>query len=173
MPAVETWIPTAVGLLVAGMVLLVGSGLRRRLDALAESLERLDQLEALSTRLEDVADAVEERQLAGRLQAKFTELGEELARLTSAVAELQQVRQQEAVPAAPVPEDLGTVVRHHLSGQGFERIQILTNVTELAGYSGRVAFEASRRGVTHKGHVSVREGVVVEDKVHASYSAFP
>jgi hypothetical protein len=43
----------------------------------------------------------------------------------------------------------------------------------LSELSGRVLFEARRRGVIHKGHVLLAAGRVQSESVQSAYAAFP
>ena len=79
----------------------------------------------------------------------------------------------EASGPAAEPADIAHRVREHLQEQGFDSVQILSDLTRLEGRDGRVVFEARRHGAMHKGHVGLRDGAVVDEAVRAAYSAFP
>ncbi|GJM20381.1 MAG: hypothetical protein DHS20C15_02960 [Planctomycetota bacterium] len=149
-----------------------------------EGLARLDQLDALTERVQQLAHELDRRQLNAPLQAKLTELAETGERSRVAFMEVQERVAElgrlvdarlEAVTDTPAagPADLAERVREHLRAQGFERVQILSDLTKLDGHDGRVVFEARRNGVMHKGHVGLRDGAVVDESVRAAYSAFP
>ncbi len=165
-------------LAIAALVLLglglLGFVLVRRLDRLEGRLQRLAALDALVLRVEDLAAHVEQRQIGGALAARLTEFGEEHARLTAAVRDLEQrLPAPGGARTRSPPPDLGERVRRQLGERGFETVTLLTDLTTLAERSGRVTFEARRRGVMHKGHVVLRDGEVVDAAHRAAYSAFP
>ena len=173
MHAMETYAIT-VALLALGLLLLGLGLLFRKVEAVRSQLAPLAELAELRRRLELLAAQVEQREFSSALQAKLTEFTEAHSRLAAAVRELEQ-RLPVGAPArgkAP-PADLGELVRRHLVEDGFEGITILTDLRELSGRSGRVAFEARRRGVMHKGHALLQDGEVVDETLHAAYSTFP
>lgn len=178
---------TSLILAIAGLGLLGLFGffqVGRRLGRVEEGLARLDQLDTLTERVQQLAHELDRRQLNAPLQAKLTELAEAEERsrvafldVQARVAELSKVvdARLEAVADTPPagPADLAERVRSHLRDQGFERVQILSDLIKLDGHEGRVVFEARRNGVMHKGHVGLRDGAVVDESVRAAYSAFP
>jgi hypothetical protein len=154
-----------------------GYGLSRRLEHIRVRLELLDRLAVLESRLEQLVSQVERREFSAALSAKLTEFTEAHARLAASVAGLRQEREMR--PAAE-PEPAGErapgpagAVQARLAQLGFEDVHILTDVETLAGGSGRVVFEARRRGVQHKGHIELRAGVVVNESIQSAYSTFP
>jgi len=163
----------AVVLLALGLVVLA-VGLFRRLERVRGALSGLDELAAVRQRLDALQAQVERTEFSAALQAKLTEFSEENSRLTSAVRDLER-RLPQVAPGRgrQPPTDLGELVRRHLVGLGFEGITILTDLRELAGPSGRVSFEARRRGVMHKGHALLKDGEVVDETLHAAYATFP
>jgi len=174
-------------LIAIGVLALLGLAatfrLERRLGRVEDRLGRLDEIEVLAQRVHGLAAELDRKELNAPLQAKLTEVTEGLRRLHAVVAELGQAQSDlraqvegavAARPAeAPRPADLAQRVREHLEREGFERIQILSDVTRMQGASGRVVVEARRGGVAHKGHLSVTDGAVVEEHIRAAYSAFP
>ena len=168
--------PQTILVLALGLVfLLVAWRVLRRLEALGTDLERLDDIEDLYQRLDDLTEQVEQRRLGETLQAKLTEFTEGMARLSSAVSELQQKvgRAPAAAPAEAAAPDLAGIVRRHLEREGFETVRVLSEQGEAGGGQGRVTFEARRRGVTHKGHAVVEDGAVVDQALRSAYSTFP
>jgi len=175
-------------LAIGGLGLLGLSGvllLAKRLSRIDSALRRLDMLEELDRRLGDLSAEFDRKELNTQLQAKMTEMTEANRRLTHALGEMRQDLQalkesnerppEEAEGAAARVEapDAGTVVRNHLRATGYENVQILSDLNSLQGRSGRVVFEARRAGVMHKGHVRLKDGLVVDENVRAAYSAFP
>lgn len=151
---------------------VVGFGLSRRLDRLRAELSRLDKLDALGQRLEALASQVEQSEFSAALQAKLTEFSEANLKLASALAELRQ-----RIPAAKLTKAHGgnpaDTVREHLARLGFEEVHLLTDLESLPELSGRVVFEARRRGVLHKGYVELAAGRVQSESVQSAYAAFP
>jgi hypothetical protein len=175
-------------LAIGGLGLLGLSGvllLAKRLTRIDVALRRLDALEELDRRLRDLSAEFDRKELNTLLQAKMTEMTEANRRLTHAMGEMRQdlLEMKEAKErVASVGEqassqqklpDAGEVVRTHLRGTGYDDVQILSDLNSLQGRSGRVVFEARRTGVMHKGHVRLKDGVVVDENVRAAYSAFP
>jgi chromosome segregation ATPase len=162
---------TVVALLVLGIA-AAGFGIVRRLDQVHEQLKQLDQLGELAQRVDALSARVDRQEYSAALQAKLSEFTEEISRLSAAVAEL---RAAAGDPLAREPEaaDLADRVRRHLTRMGFEQVHLLTDLAELEDDSGRVVFEARRRGVTHKGHLELEDGEVVNETVHSAYSTFP
>jgi hypothetical protein len=150
----------------------IGFGLSRRLDKLRGELSRLDKLDALEQRLEALAAQVEQSEFSAALQAKLTEFSEANLKLASALAELRQ-----RIPAPKLSKAPGgnpvDVVREHLDRLGFEEVHLLTDLESLPELSGRVVFEARRRGVLHKGFVELAAGCVQSESVQSAYAAFP
>ena len=168
---------SALAVLVVGAVWV----LDRRLQKVEAALDRLDELDTLGARIGALAAELDRKEASSQVQAKLTEVAEAERRLVAAlgdvtrqVAELRRTteRQGRLTPAAP-PPDLADVVQAHLAAEGFERVQVLTELSRIEGRSGRVAFEARKGGVMHKGHASVEEGRVVEENLQSAYSAFP
>ena len=171
-----------IGLLVSVLALLVlVIGLLRRVSDMGEDLEALEELEEMRGAVSELATEVQRRDLHEQLRSRLTEVTESHRRLSAGFTRLEEaVREQAAAaaepaaPAAPVEEtDPTALVIRHLTHQGFERVQVLTELSRIEGRSGRVAFEARKGGVMHKGHASVDDGRVVEEKWQSAYSAFP
>ena len=151
---------------------LFGFGLARRLDRMRTELSRLDRLDALDQRLEALAAQVEQTEIGAALQAKLTEFSEANLKLAAAMAELRQ-----RLPAASVVKAHGgnpaDVVGNHLARLGFEDLHVLTDIESLPEHTGRVVFEARRRGVLHKGYVELASGKVLTESIQSAYAAFP
>ena len=162
----------AIGLLVVALAIMA-IVLVRRLDALERDVSTRRQVEGLGERLDRLTDQVEQRKLGDQLQVKLTEFSESMARLSAAIAELQQKRRGDTSAVASWSGDIVAIVRRHLQGGGCGDVQILTDASELTGLSGRVAFEGRRKGVMVKGWVAVEDGVVVDEQIRSAYSAFP
>jgi hypothetical protein len=162
----------AIGLLVVALAIMA-IVLVRRLDALERDVSTRRQVDGLGERLDRLTDQVEQRKLGDQLQVKLTEFSESMARLSAAIAELQQKRRGETGAVASWSDDISAIVRRHLQGGGCGGVQILTDAGELTGLSGRVAFEGRRKGVMVKGWVAVEDGVVVDEQIRSAYSAFP
>jgi len=64
-------------------------------------------------------------------------------------------------------------IREHLARLGFDDVHLLTDLESLPELSGRVVFEARRRGVLHKGYVQLAAGRVQSESVQSAYAAFP
>jgi len=156
-------------LLVAAALLLL-----RRLEALGARLAPLSRLADVDARVAALAGQVERREFSVALQAKLTELAESQARLAAAVAGLQEGLAAAPSARAALPDgDLLGIVREHLVAQGFAGVCLLTDAGQLAGRSGRVAFEARRDGVLHKGHTQLQDGEIVDDTIRAAWATFP
>lgn len=147
--------------------------LHRRLSALERGPAREEPADDLAARLDGLSDQIEERRLGARTEARLTEIGESLDRLSSTVAELQSHRPLPSGDGESPPVDVPGLVRHHLARRGFESVQLVTDTSELQGLSGEVAFEARMRGVMHKGRLTLRDGVVTDEVIRAAYAAFP
>jgi predicted signal transduction protein with EAL and GGDEF domain len=161
------------GVLALGLVVLAVIT-QRRLAKVQSALEMLEQLPVMAERLDVLSERVERREFSAALSAKLTEVNESHARLEASVAALAQyvagdVDEEDEDEA----DDLGTVVHRHLSRQGFDPIRILTDLGKLDDRSGRVVFEARRLGATHKGHLVLQDGEVVDEEMRSAYSAFP
>jgi hypothetical protein len=75
---------------------------------------------------------------------------------------------------ADVREGLTRLVTEHLEAQGFDRVTLLGDLEPRHPEdTQRVRVEASRRDAVWKGHVSVRNGRVVDVSLQPSYSMFP
>jgi hypothetical protein len=120
---------------------------------------------------------VERREFSAALSAKLTEFTEAHARLAASVAGLRQERSEQPAPPPGPAGDRATgaagAVQARLAQLGFEDVHVLTDVATLDAGSGRVVFEARRRGVQHKGHIELRAGVVVNESIQSAYSTFP
>ncbi len=165
--------PTLAAVLVLAVaVVLLTVVLLRRLSALEAGVHREDPAEELGTRFDDLKGQIDQLRPGARVEARLTEIGEALQRLSTAVSELQTRPPVPLTGEAP-PLDLPGLVRHHLSRQGFDSIQLVSDPSEWEGLTGEVAFEARKRGVTHKGRLTVRDGVVTDESIRAAYAAFP
>lgn len=151
---------------------LVGFGFSRRLDRVRGELARLDKLEALEQRVAALSTQLEQSEFSAALQARLAELAEANLKLASGLAELRQRLPVGKAPRAPSthPAD---VVRDHLGRLGFDDVHVLTDVETLPAQSGRVVFEARRRGVLHKGYVELASGRVLNESAQSAYAAFP
>lgn len=176
--------PVLVTLLALALVVVTGVlFLDRRMARLQAELSQLDALAELADRVKALAAELDRKELSARVQSKITEFTESNRRLTAALTELRQdldeVRRSSELHSGGGPEvgggapDLASVVRDHLSSGGYRRVQLLSDLTELQGLTGRIVFEASKDGAVHKGHVDLRDGAVVEESVRSAYSAFP
>lgn len=177
---------TILFLAIAALGLLVLFGFfqaGRRLARVEERLGDLGKLDGFAERIQQISHELDSSQLNAPLQAKLTELAEAEERGRTALLELQQrlveltrvvdSRLEAVGPAAVDAEGVAQRVRTHLIDRGYERVQILSDLTRLDGRDGRVVFEARRHGAMHKGAVDLRDGAVVDEAVRAAYSAFP
>ena len=161
---------------VAGVILL-----DRRLARIGQQLQALDDLADLAERVRGLGAELQRKELNEALQAKLTELGEAQARSAAGLAEvLEQVGElarslERSVHELGPPdgEALSQRVRTHLAEQGYEQVRILSDLGGTQAGTGRVVFEARRDTVMHKGHVSLVDGEVVDEKVRSAYAAFP
>lgn len=170
----------ALGLLgLLGVVLLA-----KRIARVEAGQGHLDRLEEIERRLGDLSAEFDRKELNTQLQSKMTEITEANRRLVHAVGELRKDLQelkdasaasvsQPSSPEGDKPQSMEAVVCGHLTADGYTDIQLLSDLTQLNGRSGRVVFEARRTGVMHKGHVNLKDGRVVDENVRAAYSAFP
>jgi outer membrane murein-binding lipoprotein Lpp len=159
-------------LMTGGVVLLA-----RRLSGLEQRLERLDDLDKLSQRVQRLAGELDRKELNAHLQAKLTEIAESdrrlraaLSELTRKVADLEPQHDAEHDRPAQGPED---IAREHLERMGYRRVRLLSDLGSLNGRSGKVVFEATRDGAAHKGQVVVEDGVARDVNARSAYSAFP
>ncbi len=170
-----------IGLVVSVLVLLVlVIGLLRRMSELGLELESLEELEEIRSSLAELTSEVQRRDLHEQLRARLTEMTESHRRLAAGFTRLEEtVRDQAAASAVPaaaaesVDTQPAALVIRHLTRQGFASVQVLTELSRIEGRSGRVAFEARKGGVMHKGHALVEDGRVVDQKLQSAYSAFP
>jgi hypothetical protein len=150
----------------------VGWGFSRRLDRMRSELARLDKLEALEQRVAALSAQLEQSEFSAALQARLSEFAEANLKLASGLAELRQRlpvgKVSRAHPAQPADS-----VREHLGRLGFEDVHLLTDLETLPQLSGRVVFEARRRGVLHKGYVELSAGRVLAESAQSAYAAFP
>lgn len=70
-------------------------------------------------------------------------------------------------------ERLGDEIRRVLFTEGYDRVEILTDVSELGDAESKVHVEVRREGVRAKGFVVVKDGTVVERKISAPFDMFP
>ena len=159
-------------LLVLGMG-LVGFGFSRRLDRMRGELARLDKLEALEQRVAALATQLEQSELGGALQARVTELAEANLKLAAGLAELRQRLPAAGKPVRAPATTPADAVREHLGRLGYDDVHVLTDLETLPQMSGRVVFEARRRGVLHKGYVELAAGRVQAESAQSAYAAFP
>lgn len=151
---------------------VVGFGFVRRLERLRGELARLDKLDVLEQKLAALTAQVEQGELSVALQAKLAEFTEADRKLTGALAELRQRLPTPRLTKAHGGNPADTV-REHLSRLGFDELHLLTDFETLPELSGRVVFEARRRGVLHKGFVELAAGRVLSESVQSAYAAFP
>ncbi|MHC5211638.1 MAG: hypothetical protein ACYTG2_13040 [Planctomycetota bacterium] len=150
-----------------------GYGLSRRLEQIRQRLETLDKVQVLEQRLDQLISQVERREFSAALSAKLTEFAEAHARLAASVAELRQAHVERPARAEAPATDPAGVVHAHLRRLGFEDVHLLTELETLSDDSGRVVFEARRRGVQHKGHLELQDGKIVHESIQSAYSTFP
>jgi len=168
----------ALAILFVGAVLV----LDRRLGRIQRDLDRFDELAGLPKRVVNLAGQLDRTAISGQLEAKLTEFAEaerrmvsSLAELTHEVSEMRRAAERWSAerPPDPPPTDVGSVVRDHLSGRGFDEVRLVTDLATLQGNSGRIVFEALKQGVMHKGNVQLNDGRVVDESWQANYSTFP
>jgi len=174
-------------LFVGGIVLL-----DKRLGRIQKDLGRLDELSTLAQKVASLAGQLDRKEVSAQLAAKLTEVAESDQRMVAALAELSREvgelrrgadrvaaerraaeQRAEQAPVPPPAPDLAELVADHLAQRGFDEVRIVSDLGTLQGSSGRVVFEAQRRGVLHKGHVRLNDGRVVDESVRAAYSTFP
>ncbi|HVQ25292.1 MAG TPA: hypothetical protein VMV01_08940 [Planctomycetota bacterium] len=161
----------ALALLVLGLG-FIGFGLSRRLDRVRADLARLDKLDALEKRVEALTAQLEQSDFGATLQSRLAEFTEANLRLAAALAELRQ-RLPAGKAFKPPPSTPSDAIREHLARLGFDDVHLLTDLESLPELSGRVVFEARRRGVLHKGYVQLAAGRVQSESVQSAYAAFP
>ncbi|MFT7462528.1 MAG: hypothetical protein ACI9EF_000868 [Pseudohongiellaceae bacterium] len=174
-------------LFVLGVVLL-----DRRLGRIQHDLRQLDELAKLSQKVASLTGLLDRNEVSAQLEAKLTEVAESEQRMVAAVGEVtrevaelrrggerqaaeRRAAEQRAVELPPEPEplDVAGLVADHLATAGFDEVRLVSDLGQLTGHTGRVVFEAQRRGVMHKGHVRLSDGRIVEQSVRAAYSTFP
>lgn len=169
---------TATILLTVGLCLLaiLLFSVYRRLGPVAGLGDVTERLEELRDRVESIASQVEQSGVHEELRGRLTEFTEAHRRMEATVTRLVQevhaVRPLDESSDGP-PENLQGYAVRHLEEAGYQKVQILEDLGEVEGLSGKVAFEAVRKGVMHKGHLMMREGVVTEENIQPVYSAFP
>jgi hypothetical protein len=151
----------------------VGFGLSKRLEHIRERLEELDRLPAMERRLEQLVSQVERPEFSSALAGKLTEFTEAHARLAASVAALRQSRVPLPDAESAEATDPAGLVQAHLRGLGFVEVHLVTDVETLDEGTGRIVFEARRKGVQHKGHVELQDGKIVRESIQAAYSSFP
>lgn len=107
--------------------------------------------------------------------AVLEEVGTAMREGLGALAEpLAQIR--DAVQRSQV-ERLSDEVRRVLFNEGYDRVEITTDLSALEGAAegaeNKVQVEVQREGVKAKGYVVVKDGSVVERKISATYEMFP
>ena len=152
---------------------VVGYGFSRRLDRMRGELVRLDKLEALEQRVAALATQLEQSERGSALQARLSEFAEANLKLASGLAELRQRLPVGGKPARAPATHPADAVREHLARIGFDDVHVLTDLETLPAQTGRVVFEARRRGVVHKGYVELSAGKVLAESAQSAYAAFP
>ncbi len=144
-------------------------------------LERLEDLSALRQQVERLAAQQPELDLR-RLEHVLLDL-RDLTRRTEermlALLESSRARGGDAslpVPAAQGAAELCERVLARLVALGYERVQLVTPLAELApllGGEGSITLEARRDGVACKGRVKIKAGAIQDVEMQSAYSAFP
>lgn len=149
----------------AGAEPAAGSEVSPSAAALAEAVAALTgEVDALKAAVLAARGAAEEaRASADRSSTGSEALKSELERLAKA---------QER--AADARATLTRLVTEHLEAQGFDRVALLGDLEPRHPEdTQRIRVEAARRDAAWKGHVSVRNGRVVDVSLQPSYSMFP
>ena len=150
-------------------------------EALETSAERVD--DALAT-VADRIGGTPESAAAAQAEALRAGLEEALANLSQ-----QQRDQTRAIEAAlsaagapgvaggpESPARLSQRVRAHLTGLGYESVEIVTPRDELESeraFSGAIVVEARRSGSVHKGQVVLEDGAVADVELRPAHRLFP
>lgn len=183
--ALPEWVAISLPWLVAfGALAAAATGagvwmLLRELRGLAKLGERLNVLDDIRATLARVAKEREDLDLR-RLEHVLIELRDGQRRLEDLLLRASQMgAATPASPAAPAGAvGLSERIVQRLLAQGFERVQVVPSLEELAKLSEpggvhEIPIEARRNGVLCKGRVLVRDGVVIDVEVQPAYSMFP
>lgn len=183
--AIPEWVAVSLPWLVALGVLgtaATGAGvwmLLRELRGLALLGERLSVLDDIRATLARVAKEREDLDLR-RIEHVLIELRDGQRRLEDLLLRSSQAGL--GAPQAPTASagaiGLSERIVQRLLAQGFERVQVVPSLEELAklaeaGGVHEVPIEARRNGVLCKGRVLVRDGVLIDVEVQPAYSMFP
>lgn len=152
-----------------------------RLKGAEKHLERLQDLAALRERVEHLAGQQSEFDLR-RLEHVLLDLRDAAKRSEERMLTLIESSrgagggERLPVPAGASAALLAERIVTRLLSLGYERVQLVQGRGELepllAG-EGAVAVEARRDGVSCKGRVTVKAGVIQDVQMQAAYSAFP
>jgi hypothetical protein len=159
-------------LFLVGLAIYYGLQIRhyRRMERLASEVFNLKDLRA---DLATLKEASKEKEIDSIRSA--------LEDIRGAVARMEQ---QMEIQALRIPEErsevpsmgLAELVEVRLRSQGFDKISLVGDLDaaeEDPDGEYRLALEAYREGVAHKGHVLVSGGRIIEEMVKPAYEAFP
>jgi hypothetical protein len=151
-----------------------------RVKELGRLADRLAVLDEIKTTLARVAREREDLDLR-RIEHVLIELRDGQKRLEDTLLRASQFGAKPSelsTPRATEAAGLSERIVQRLLAHGFERVQVVPTLAELeqlfdAEGAHEVLVEARRNGVMCKGHVLVRDGVVVEVELKPAYSMFP
>jgi hypothetical protein len=169
-------------LLLLGAICAIAWQLLGRLRAFEERLTSLDRLPEIKTEIARLGDERSVLDLR-RLEHVLIDMRDAQKRLDERLMQIVEAARQakasvehdsggERAPRTPYSER----IVNRLLAMGYERIQILTPVEELAQVfdeGGEVVVEARQEGAVCKGRVRVREGGIVGAELKSAHSMFP
>jgi len=147
----------------------------------APLLEELGRLRSVDDRLK----AIEASLLALRGQLNTTVLQDALEVLRGIHERLGQLGETAAAPKVveiPVPvrtearavDSVRTLVENRLFGMGYRQVKILSDLPEQAGPEElQVLVECQRDDVACKGHLLLKNGAVLDVRLHSVLQMFP
>jgi hypothetical protein len=158
---------------------------QRTVESRLGRLDRLDEIQRQVTRLADAGGDLELR----RLEHVLIDIRDGQKRLEERLLQLAESARQQAArepaedPTRREPErnpgaHLSERILNRLLAMGYERIQLLASLEELAalvaeGGDGDVQVEARRAGAVCKGRVAIRRGSIAGVELTGSHAMFP
>jgi hypothetical protein len=109
-----------------------------------------------------------------RLLSLLEEIREACLRIERKVETPAVLKVPEGKTAEPV--DLFTEIERRLRADGYSNIHLLADEAEPPDDPGaeyRLPLEAHRDGVAFKGHITIRAGRIVSERIKPAYEAFP
>lgn len=146
----------------------------------AQLVEAVAQLQSVAVSLDRIAlrcdemerklDEIVQRGPGGQssvLEEVSTGMRDGLSGLQEPLAQIRDAVQRSK------RERLGDEIRRVLFNEGYDRVEILTDISNLPDAESKVHVEVRREGVKAKGFVVVKDGTVVERKISAPFDMFP